>query len=312
MENWLLWSVYLLIFPGIGFAMVVGILASWVDRKVTARIQFRVGPPLLQPVYDLVKLVGKEVVIPVSAQPGVFLLAPLVGFVAAALSAVILGVNNFLGQSFLADLIVLVYLLLIPSLAIIVGGSASGNPHSSIGASREMKLVMAYELPLILAIVTVIINAGFSLDLAVISAEPQISSISGVLAFIVSLICIQAKLAEVPFDIPEAETELMEGPLLEYSGLPLAIFKATHMLLLYLLPLYLITIFLGGIGTGYGIIWGGLKYLLIIVLIILIKNTNPRLRIDQAVVFFWTWMTALAGLAVLLAGVGNIYGIGWL
>ncbi len=310
--EWYMYLFYFFIFPGFLFSLVVGLLASWIDRKVTARLQWRVGPPLLQPVYDLIKLFGKEVVLPTTAQPLVFLFAPVVGLTGAVLSTFLLGTANFLGQAFVGDLIVLIYLLLLPSLAIIVGGSSSGNPHSSIGSSREMKLILAYELPLALAVITVIINSGFTLNLVKIASEWGLSSVSGFIAFLVTLVCIQAKLAEVPFDLPEAETELMEGPLIEYSGLPLAVFKTTEAILLYLLPLYVITLFMGGISNGWGYLYGTLKYVLILVLIILAKNTNPRLRIDQAVTFFWTWMSLLSFAAVILAVLGRFFGVSWL
>ncbi len=310
--DWYMYLLYFLIFPGFIFSLLVGLLAVWIDRKVTARIQWRVGPPLLQPVYDLVKLIGKEVLLPVGAQPLVFLFAPLVGLAGAVLAAFLLGSVNFLQSSFVGDLIVLVYLLFLPSLAIIIGGSASGNPISAIGSSREMKLILAYELPLALAVITVIINAGFTLNLNNIVAGPGAASVSGFLALLVTLICVQAKLAVVPFDIPEAETEIMEGPLVEYSGLPLAIFKTMEALLLYILPLYVITLFLGGLGEGWWMLLGVLKYVLLLVIIILIKNTNPRLRIDQAVNFFWTKVTALALIAAGLAALGEIYGVSWL
>lgn len=310
--EWYMYLFYFFIFPGFMFSLIMGLVASWVDRKVTARVQWRVGPPVLQPVYDLIKLLGKEVMVPTSAHPTVFIFAPLVGLGGAVLSTVLLGSANFLGQAFIGDLIVLIYLLLLPSLAIVVGGSASGNPHSAIGSSREMKLILAYELPLALAVITVIVNSGFSLNLVEIATGWGLTSVSGFLAFLVTLVCIQAKLAEVPFDLPEAETELMEGPLIEYSGFPLALFKTTEAILLYLLPLYVITLFMGGINSGWGYLYGALKYVLILVLIILAKNTNPRVRIDQAVKFFWTRLTALAFLAVSLAIIGRTFGVAWL
>ena len=307
-----------IIIPGFLFTSLVGLLASWIDRKVTARIQWRVGPPLLQPVYDIIKLLGKEVIVPRGSGKITFLLAPVFGLAAVILVATLLGVTIFSPQKgFIGDIIVVIYLLTIPSIAIIIGGAASGNPLASLGASREMKLILAYELPFILAIAVVIIKGGsirigelinFQLNNGIFIKHP-----SGVLAFIVAIMCMQAKLALVPFDMPEAETEIMGGALIEYSGAPLAVFKLTKSMLLYVLPLFLIAIFWGGVDFSGGtnlevflsILKGIGKYVILLVIIILIKNTNPRLRIDQALKFFWGPMTILAIIGVVLAMLGR-------
>ena len=118
----------------------------------------------------------------------------------------------------------------------------------------------------------------------------------------------------VPFDIAEAETELGSGVLMEYSGALLAIWKITQAAMLVALPMFLVTVFLGGFGTE---LWGPLlagigKYVLVLVLLILIKNTNPRVRIDQAMKFFWVYCGITMAVAVILAMVGNAYDMAWL
>lgn len=295
---------------------VIGLISTWIDRWVTARVQWRVGPPLLQPFYDIVKLLGKEIIIPNPSRALEFLGAPLLGLAGIALVATILWKTNLAsGQpaGFVGDLIVVIYLLLLPSLALIIGGSASGNPYSVVGASREMKLMLAYELPFLLCISLVILKSGYSLSLVSISNQAAILSVSGVMAFVIALLCIQAKLAFVPFDVAESETELMGGPLVEYSGASLAVFKLTQAIMLFSLPVFLITLFMGGLNfQGIGILWSVLKYVLVLVLIVLIKNTNPRLRIDQALDFFWRKAFGLAVLALLLAILGQNLGIEWL
>ncbi len=291
---------------------LVGLISKWVDRKVTARIQWRVGPPWYQTIADVCKLLGKETIIPATARRRMFLLAPMIGFAGTAVAAAVLWGANLTAAGFIGDLIVVVYLLTLPSLAIILGGIASGNPIASLGASREMKLVFAYELPFVLALVTVIIKAGTTLTLGgpggILAHQAAsgmvIGSVSGVIAFLVAILCAQAKLGLVPFDIPEAETEIMAGPFIEYSGAPLAVFTLTKALLFATLPVFLITAFWGGIRGGIGILWAVLEYMLIVVLFVLIRNTNPRLRIDQAVKFFWFGLTPVAALAVVLAVLG--------
>jgi NADH-quinone oxidoreductase subunit H len=302
-----------IIFPGFLFTAAVGLLSTWIDRKVTARVQWRVGPPLLQPVYDFIKLLGKENILPKQGNPVLFLLAPIIGLVGVSIVSTVLWQANLQGQSFVGDLIVVVYLLLLPAISVLIGGFASGNPLATTGASREMKLILAYELPFLICLATVILKSGFSIRLADISRIPIIGSISGAIAFIISLLCVHAKLGFTPFDVAEAETEIMEGPYIEYSGTPLAIFKLTQAMMLFTLPVYLITLFLRGISfTGLEILWSILKYVAILVVIVVIKNTNPRVRIDQALKFFWRYAFVLSVVALVLAAFGEAFGIAWL
>lgn len=300
-----------LVFPGFLFTAIVGMLASWIDRKVTARVQWRVGPPLFQPLFDFVKLLGKETVIPRGCSRVTFLLAPIFGLVAVTLVSTLIWMAILWPEKgFAGDLIVVLYFLMIPSIAVIVGGFASKNPIASLGASREMKLMLADELPFLLAIFVSVIQAGGAIRLGQFIAYQQtygmvFGSFSGVLAMIVAVITMQAKLTLIPFDIPEAETEIMSGPYVEYSGPPLAIFKLTRMMMLFTLPMVLVLVFLGGMCfQGWSILWSILKYVVLLVLIVLIRNTNPRLRIDQAVKFLWGPMTIMGILAVILAFLG--------
>jgi len=210
---------YALIF-GFALTAVLGLAASWVDRKVTARVQYRVGPPPLQPFIDIVKLLGKETVIPAGAPRTTFLLAPLFGLAGVVVVATLLWSATLRPEStsFFGDIIVVIYLLTIPSLSIIMGGFASRNPLASLGASREMKLIIGYEVPFVLAILVAVIHSGMDLTLGgILTAQAEngvvTGHVSGVLALIVALLCVQAKLAFVPFDIPEAETEIVHGPL---------------------------------------------------------------------------------------------------
>jgi NADH-quinone oxidoreductase subunit H len=176
-----------------------------------------------------------------------------------------------------------------------------------------MKLVMGYELPLVLALIVVVIKTGGQLSLAAIAGQTPALSISGMLAFLVALLCIQAKLGFVPFDIAEAETEVASGVLIEYSGALLAVWKLMQAMMLVALPLFLVVVFLGGFGTsGWPLVWGIGKYVLILVLLILIKNTNPRMRIDQAMKFFWVYCGLALVTAIALAIIGNSCGISWL
>ncbi len=315
MTDALLNLFWILIFPGFLFTVCLGLVASWIVRKVSALVQWRVGPPVLQPFYDVLKLMGKEVLVPQEAQRTVFMAAPLVGLAGVLLlSTMLWRITIAPNTKFVGDIIVAIYLMVLPSLALILGSSASASPHAAVGTSREMKLVMGYELPLVLAFIVVVIKSGGNLSLAAIAGQTPVLSISGMLAFLVALLCVQAKLGFVPFDMAEAETELGSGVLMEYSGALLAVWKVMQAMMLVALPLFLVMVFLGGFGTS---LWGGLlagigKYVLVVVLLILIKNTNPRVRIDQAMKFFWVYCGLALVTAIALAIIGDSCGINWL
>jgi len=302
--------LYLLIFPGLLFTSVLGLLVGWVDRKVSARFQFRVGPPLFQNFNDFFKLLGKETIIVKDGIHSLFVAAPFVAFGTLVLISTMIGGALFFLQGFTGDLIVVMYLLMVYSVMVVLGGTSSGNVYASIGGGREIKLLLADELAFILVLLVPIIKAGYELQLGeIIAAQTAqgmfVGSVSGVIAFLIGLLCIQAKMTLPPFHIPEAETEIVEGPFMEYSGGPLAFWKLNHYMMWVIFPFLLVLLFWGGFHlSGLGILWAVLKYLLIVVLMIVIKNTNPRVRIDTALNFFWKYATPLAFIAIILAVLG--------
>lgn len=281
-----------------------GGILSWLDRKVTARIQFRVGPPWYQNFVDVIKLFGKETIIPQSGNKILFILSPILGFSSLLTAGFLLWDAALYQTGFLGDLIVLIYLLVIPSICLILAGFASGNPLASLGASREIKLLLGYELPFILALLVPIFKTGSIKISEIINYQLQhgafIFSISGFLAFLTVLLAVQAKMGLVPFDIPEAETEIIAGPLTEYSGALLGFFKLNKLIMFAIYPLFIVTFFWNGV-TGFSIIIGILKIIAVLLLFTLIRNTNPRLRIDQALRFFWTKLSLVSLMAVILA-----------
>jgi NADH-quinone oxidoreductase subunit H len=308
------------VLQGIGFlvggfvvASVVGMFAHWFDRKIAARVQWRVGPPFFQPVYDFVKLLSKEVVVPEGASRFLFLAAPMFGLAAVTVvSALLIRTIIFPAETFIGDLIVVLYLLTVPAQAVILGSFASANPLASLGGSREVKLLLSYELPFVLALLVPIIKAGGTIKLGQIiqyqgTEGAVIASISGVIAFIISLICMQAKMAKVPFDAPEAETEIMAGAYIEYSGAALGLFKLTQWMMMFVLPLFLMMLFIGAVNwqqTWLNLIFAVVIYIGILLFITLVRNTNARLRIDQIMKFFWAKVTPFAVVAVILALLG--------
>ncbi|MCM8821024.1 MAG: NADH-quinone oxidoreductase subunit H [Candidatus Omnitrophica bacterium] len=290
---------------------ICGMLTMWIDRKLTARLQFRVGPPWYQNFADFIKLTGKETLIPEKADAFMFVASPVLGLIATTIAGTIILFISRTDTGFSADAILVIYLLTIPSLSIILGGSASGNVLAAVGISREMKLLLGYELPFICALVISAIKSGTITSLgSIIQFQQQngmiLMSFSGVIGFIIGVLALQGKLGLVPFDLAEAEGELAGGSLIEYSGILLGLFKLTKAILFIAGPLFLISLYLGGFSLSSitGIISGILKYILILVLFILIKNTNPRLRIDQTLRLFWGWLTLLGLAGILLAMAG--------
>jgi len=298
-----------LVFPGFLFTGICGMIASFIDRKITARLQWRKGPPFFQPLYDIIKLLGKETLIPEGTSRILFLLLPIISLSSVVLLGTIRGVVILWpDEPFIGDLIVSIYLMTIPAICLILAASVSKNSLASIGASREMKLLLGYEIPFILSLLVPVIKSGGKIIITEIikyqfENVPFVFSLSGIIAFIVAIVCIQAKLGFVPFDVSEAEQEIMSGVLIEYSGPPLAIFKLTRMIMLFVYPLFLVKLFWYSRGASFlmDIIAFGLKYLAVLVIFILIKNTNPRLRVDHAIRFFWIHCTLISLVAVILA-----------
>jgi NADH-quinone oxidoreductase subunit H len=304
---------YFLIFPGFLFGATIGGFLSWMDRKITARVQFRQGPPVLQPLYDVVKLLFvKEIILPRNGSVLTFLAAPVFGIFGATIASVfillpLLGIDT----GFRGDIIVIFYLLVIPSLTYILGAMASGNPLAAVGASREIKLIIAYELTFLLIIAAVILKAGGSISLNEIIFVQQAEtgtfawSISGILLFIAAIFVVQAKLGLVPFDMPEAETEIVHGMFIENSGAVLGIVKLTKYIMLFTLPALVVAILLGGFNfSGIQILWSVLKLFAVLLLVTLIRNTNPRLKIKQAMRFFFVWMNLFVIAAIVLSYFG--------
>ena len=296
-----------IVFPGLLFTAAAGLVTSWVDRKVTARVQMRAGPPFFQPFYDIGKLLIKESCVPAGGSIGLFLLAPLIGLAGVTLASMILWRALLDPQAtFVGDLIVLLYLLALPPLGVILGAFASRNPLASLGGNREMKLLMAYELPFILALLVPVIQTH-SVRLGDIVSVSAAALPSGLLALVVAIVCMQAKLTLVPFDQPEAEAELSGGAYIEYSGPPLAMFKLTRAMMLFTVPVFLVVLFVGGwiVEGGWGAkLSGVILWLLLVTVTIVLRNTTPRLRTDQAIRFFWGPVTVAALVAAGLAWMG--------
>ena len=317
MSNQLAILLAVLLFPGGVFALVLGLALKGVDRRVAARLQSRIGPPLAQPFFDVIKLGFKRTTVPEVASQNVFLYAPLVGVISVLLAVALVPITGvYTPAPAIGNLLVLLYLLMIPGIVLMIAGSASGSPYGAIGFSREMALMIAYEGPLVLIAAAVAIRTGmgmggwatFSLNDIIAYQQTHGSFLfDPVMWPAVAAFCFfyPANLGIVPFDIPEAETEVLEGPLLEYSGPVLALFKIMSALKKVVVLSLGIALFFpaapAGIVGGF-LVWLVKMAVLMLVGITAVRLSMGRMRIDQAFVFFLKWplLLAVASLAVVV------------
>ena len=317
--------VQLLIFPGLLFCVVFGVLMAGIDRKLVARMQRRVGPPILQPWYDFVKCCAKETIIPRCAKKAIFIGAPYLGLACLIVIALFIPVGSF-GSAFTAgaDLVVILYLLTIAGVTLIIGASSTGSPYAGVGLSREMVAMISYELPFVLVLLAVgrVAGAdsglGCTFSLSTIAAYqaangPLIAHWALIPAAIAMLLVIPCEVGSHPFDIAEAETEICEGALAEYSGHPLGVFRLSHYVKMYIMTALFCAMFLGGITVGLagtvGVVVDVLIFLVLCGVVSFICMTLPhavcaRLRVEQVFKFYWTVVAGLAALSLVMVWAG--------
>lgn len=305
-----------LVFPGGLFVLAVGLGLKGIDRRLAARLQRRVGPPLLQPFYDLIKLARKRTFLPDTANRQIFLGTPAVGLVAMLVAAALIPIPGFYQPDpNLGDLLVLFYLLLVPAVALMLAGSSSGSTFGGIGLSREMALMLAYEPAIVLVLVAVALRVGsaqgtgMTFSLTEIVAYQQVHGsllLDPVMwpVFLAFLAFLPANLNLAPFDIPEAETEILEGPLLEYSGPALGLFKMMAVVKMVVVLSLGICLFLPIAPEGLAGLAIHLVKLAVLAVfsVTVLRLSLARMRIDQAFRFFLKWPLPLAatGLAAVI------------
>ncbi len=298
--------IAILLFPGVAFLMVFSMAAQYIDRKLCARLQNRMGPPWFQPLADFIKLAAKQDVMPEQADRGVFKFMPIVAMastIAASLYIPIWGTQAL--ASFQGDLIVVLYLLTIPTMTFFLAGWFSGSTYSMLGAVRSIMQLFAYEIPLFLAILAPALLAGtwsLSKMTQFYAVHPAYAAFN-VLGFGVAVVAMLGKLEKVPFDIAEAETEIVAGSFTEYGGRLLAMFRATLDIELVVGAGLLAAVFLPfglTVGPVVGFVLYLVKVLAIVCLISVLRTVVARLRIDQMISFCWKVIAPLALLQLLI------------
>jgi len=301
-----------LFFPGGMFALLFGLLLLGMERVAVARFQGRIGPPIYQNLLDVIKLRTKEVLIPEDVTNRLmFSIAPVFGFVGMMTAIFILPVSGvYDGSGASSDLIVLIYLMALPAVSHILGGSSSGSTYAAISVSREVILMFAYEITFIIVLFTVALQAGggdgalFSLK-GIVDYQVQngsfVSDIKMIPSFIAFVIFMLATLEVPPFHIAENDGDVMKGYLMEYSGMPLALFEVTHALKLIVLVTVLQVFFMPGLAGSsilVNLLWYAGKSAAIVTGIAFVHASMPSFRVDQAFKFLMIVPVLLALLSL--------------
>ncbi|WP_169084514.1 NADH-quinone oxidoreductase subunit NuoH [Paenibacillus sp. PL91] len=312
-----LWAVVFL-FIVLGFVTY----AIYFERKVIGWMQLRIGPNrvgpfgLLQTVADIFKLLIKEDTIPRKADRMLFIIAPALAYIPAFS---VLAVLPYTQNLYFADLNVglLYYVALsgISTLAIVLGGWASNNKYALLGGMRSAAQMISYEVPLVISVVGVILLSG-SLNLRDIVAAQDggwfwdWNFLPQIIGFIIFIIAAVSELNRTPFDLPEAESELVAGYHVEYSGFRFAFFMLSEYVYVYAIAALTTVLFLGGwhapapfLDFVPGIIWFLLKFAFIVFFLFWIRATLPRIRVDQLMGLGWKVLLPISLLNVFLTAV---------
>ena len=296
----------MLVFPGFLFLILFALFAEWVDRKLHAKLQNRVGPPWFQPLADLIKLAAKTDLIPTQADRWVFTLTPVIALACTVTASLYIPTYRHDALfPFKGDLIVVLYLLTLPTITFFLGGWYSRSVFSMIGAARSLMQMFAYEIPLFLSILAPAMLAD-TWSLSAMSRFYHLHpwfALFNVLGFGISLVALLGKLERVPFDIPEAETEIVAGSFTEYSGRLLALFRLSIAIEMVVGAGLVAAVFLPfgmDLGPVAGFIFYVIKVLAIVAVLTLLRTIMARLRIDQMIDFCWQIVAPLAFIQLVL------------
>ena len=292
-----------------GVPLLTVILLIWIERKVAARIQDRIGPNrvgpfgLMQTFADLLKLLGKEDITPTAADRVLYNAAPLVSFASVVLIWAIVPFTPFhYGVDLEIGALFFVAVASFGTLAIMVAGWASNNKYALLGAFRVVALLVSYEVPLVFALLIPVMFAGSMSMLDIVNAQTGMwFVVLSPLAFVIFYVSSQAETGRAPFDLIEAESELVAGFNIEYSGMKFGMFFAAEFLHVFTNGILMALLFFGGwMGPLYyespliAFAWLGAKGGLIYLTTLWLRNTVPRLRIDQIMAFNWKFLVPLS------------------
>ncbi|HTY53035.1 MAG TPA: complex I subunit 1 family protein, partial [Methanomicrobiales archaeon] len=296
---------------------------AYLDRKVAARMQQRVGPPLLQPLADFIKVLGKEVIDPRGVDRPAFDAAPLLALAAVMTAFLYVPVIGPSPLAFQGDLVLVLYLMTLPTVALFLVGWLSRNVYSTVGGVRAVTQLFIYEVPFFLALLAPAIAAGtWSISgITALQGDHLWFAVLQPIGFVVALVGLQAKLERTPFDIPEAETEIVAGPWTELTGRRLALMYLTNEMSLVVGAALVAAIFLGGpsvpvwvptgaTGAVAGFVLFLVKTMAILLVLASVKVMTGRIRIDQLNDIGWKWLANAAIVQVALVVLMAAWGVG--
>jgi NADH-quinone oxidoreductase subunit H len=293
----------------LAFSQLNALFLVWLERKVAGHIQLRPGPKevgpfgLLQTIADGIKLVGKELITPFLADKKLFILAPILVFMPVLVGFLVLPFGEDL---IIRDMNVGVLLIFAFStfsvLAILAGGWASNNKYALLGAVRSVAQNVAYEIPLLLSVMSVVLMTNSLKFSEIVAAQGKVwFFLVQPVAALIYLICATAETNRAPFDIPEAESELVAGFHTEYSGMRFGLFFLAEYTNMFIVCAVATSLFFGGwhgpLGLSLGlpgIVWFLLKTYFLLFVIMWVRWTFPRLRFDQLMNFSWKVMIPLS------------------
>ncbi len=296
----------------LGFVVLNSLVLTWAERKVAGHMQRRIGPKevgpygLFQPLADALKLLGKGILTPGQAEKPLYFLAPVIVFIPVLVSFVVIPFNAGLQvKDINVGILVVLAFSSLSVLSILFAGWGSNNKYALIGSIRSIAQNIAYEIPLLLSLLPVIMMTN-SLSLKdIVEAQKNIWFVCyQPLAFIIYFIASVAETNRTPFDLPEAESELVAGYHTEYSGMRFALFFLAEYSNIFIVSAIATTFFLGGYQGPFlpGILWFLIKSYALVFIIIWFRWTFPRVRFDQLLNFSWKVLIPLTFINLLITG----------
>lgn len=314
--------IWLVVGLFIMFTVLSGVVLSltWLERKLLGRLQLRLGPTrtgpmgLLQPMADALKLILKEDIIPASSEKALFWVAPIIVIVSAFMIWVTIpGTQNAVIQNLDLGLFYIIAFSVVGILGLVLAGWGSANKYGTLGGLRAAAQLISYEIPIIMVAISVGMLAQ-SLDMREIvnQQDDYIFLLVQPLGLVIFFIAGLAEVGRTPFDIYFAESEIVGGPFVEYSGAHWSVFFLAEYINTFAIAALTVILFFGGwsgpwLSGDWGIIWFLFKVYLVILVIFWVRGTFPRLRIDQLMAFAWKVMVPMSFLSVVMTAVYQFY-----